>query len=64
VLLDEDAPTIDVAAALWTVVSTPARRDALVAAGRARVAEFALPRLRAQFVDALAPVLARAIQVA
>jgi glycosyltransferase involved in cell wall biosynthesis len=64
VLLDEDAPTIDVAAALWTVVSTPGRRDALVAAGRARVAEFALPRLRAQFVDALAPVLARARRVA
>jgi L-malate glycosyltransferase len=57
VLVDAGAPAIDVAAAVWRVSSDADRRAALVRAGRTRVESFALPRLRAQFLDALAPVL-------
>ncbi|MCU1426475.1 MAG: glycosyltransferase [Actinomycetia bacterium] len=55
-LLEEDAPAIDVAAAVHRVVTDRALRDALTASGRRRAGEFAPARTRAVFLDALAPL--------
>jgi L-malate glycosyltransferase len=56
-VLPSKAPTV-LAAAVHRVLSDPALAAAMAAAGRARLAGFALERTRAAFADALAPVLA------
>ncbi|MDQ1521466.1 MAG: hypothetical protein QOI55_2539, partial [Actinomycetota bacterium] len=61
VLLDADAPAIDYAAAAWRVTSDATLRDALVARGRERVAEFSPARTRARLLEALAPILRVAV---
>ena len=55
ILLDEKRPTL-VAAAVHRVLSDAALRDALVAAGTARLDQFSLHRSRARLVEALAQV--------
>jgi L-malate glycosyltransferase len=57
VLLDEHAPVADYAAATWRAATDAGLREVLVQRGRRRLDAYALPRLRAQLLDALAPVL-------
>ena len=52
VVLPAKEPAV-VAAAVYRVVSDPTLAGALVAAGRARLAEFSLPRTRARWVELL-----------
>jgi glycosyltransferase involved in cell wall biosynthesis len=59
-LLPDDAPTIDVAAAASTVCSDGGTRQRLVDAGRLRAAVYSPARTRAQLVDALRPLTAEA----
>jgi hypothetical protein len=46
-----------VAAAIHTVVASPGVRDALVAAGRARLQDFTLARTRARYVELFGELL-------
>jgi glycosyltransferase involved in cell wall biosynthesis len=55
-LLDDGVPTIDVAAAVWTVCSRTDIRARLVDAGRQRAAAYALARTSPQLVEALQPL--------
>jgi L-malate glycosyltransferase len=59
-LLPDDAPLIDVAAAAWTVGSDADTRPHLVDAGRLRAATYSPARTRAQLVDALRPLMTEA----
>ena len=56
VVLPSKEPAL-VAAAVHRVVGDPALRDRMVAAGRARAAEFSLARTKGQFASAMAAVL-------
>jgi glycosyltransferase involved in cell wall biosynthesis len=55
VLTDKSPATV--AAAIHTVVSDPALRDALVAAGRTRLQDFTLERTRARYVELFTDLL-------
>lgn len=59
VLVPEDAPAIEMAAAVWKVVSDPQLGDALVTAGQRRVEHFSLPHTRQRFLDAVTALLDR-----
>jgi glycosyltransferase involved in cell wall biosynthesis len=59
VLVPPDAPRAEMAAAVWDVVTSPQTRDALVAAGRRRVADFSIERTGARLLDALSSVVSR-----
>jgi glycosyltransferase involved in cell wall biosynthesis len=56
-VLDDKAP-VTVATAVHRVVTDARLREGLVAAGRARVADFSLDRSRARLVDAVTELLA------
>jgi glycosyltransferase involved in cell wall biosynthesis len=58
VLVDADAPLVDVAAAIAAVTGDAALSGTLVTRGRARVENFAIERARARLVDVLTAVAA------
>src|SRR5262249_12472800 len=55
-LLPDDVPAIDVAAAVWNVCSDAAARQQLIDAGRLRAGLYSSVRTRARLVDALRPL--------
>jgi len=60
VLLPEGSDNALVAASVHRVLDDASLREALVAAGLARVEEFSLARTRARFADAIASVVGAA----
>ncbi len=58
VLVAEQAPLHDIAAAAWRVATDPATRDTLVEAGHARVEHFSPARSRERLLDVVSQLIA------